>query len=47
MGKPNRTQTVGDQAYWYYQCTDGTIQLVMNVLNLQMAGLIQADVNDY
>jgi len=47
MGKPDRTQTVGDEAYWYYQCSDGTIQLVMNVLNLQVAGFLQADVNDF
>src|SRR4051812_10290804 len=27
MGSPDRTQTIGDDAYWYYECADGTIQL--------------------
>ena len=24
MGSPNSTQTVGDESYWYYDCSDGT-----------------------
>ncbi len=29
MGKPNRTQTISGQRYWYYTCSDGEIQLIM------------------
>jgi hypothetical protein len=30
MGKPDRTQTIGEKAYWYYKCRDGMIQVVIN-----------------
>ena len=46
MGEPDRTETVGDQAYWYYDCSDGTIQLVMNAPNLSV-GLMEGNINDY
>ena len=46
MGKPNRTQTVGNETYWYYECSDGMIQMEMDPTVLQM-GTIQAEVNDY
>jgi len=29
FGKPHRTQAFGSDAYWYYTCSDGTIQLVI------------------
>ena len=27
LGKPVRTQTIGDTGYWYYKCKDGDIQI--------------------
>lgn len=47
MGKPDDTQTLGDQTLWYYRCADGTVQLAMSALNLQTAGYMQAELNDY
>ena len=34
-GNPVRTQTIGDDAYWYWQCTDGMIQMVIVAGNPQ------------
>ena len=47
MGKPDHTQTIGDEAFWYYECSDGSIQMEMDAANLQTMGLIQAQVHDY
>jgi len=46
MGDPDRTQTIGDHAYWYYDCSDGTIQLSLNAPDLAF-GIMQGHVNDY
>ena len=46
MGEPGRTQTIGEQAYWYYQCSDGTIQLELYAPNLAV-GVMQGKINDY
>jgi hypothetical protein len=46
MGEPGNTQTDGDQAFWYYECSDGTIQLSMYAPNLA-AGIMQGKINDY
>jgi len=46
FGNPVKTQTVGDRAFWYYQCTDGTIQLDLDGGNLH-AGTVAGRVNDY
>jgi hypothetical protein len=46
MGEPSKTQTVDQRAYWYYDCSDGTIQLELNSGAL-MAGLMQGKINDY
>lgn len=45
MGKPNRSQTVGDYVFWYYECSDGTIRLEADASVLQ-SGTIQAQVSD-
>ena len=46
MGAPDRTQTIGNNMYWYYACRDGTIQLVLN--NRQgLDNILFGDVNDY
>jgi hypothetical protein len=46
MGEPESTQTIGDQAFWYYQCSDGMIQLDLYAPNLA-AGVMQGKINDY
>ncbi len=46
MGEPTKTQTVGEQAYWYYECSDGTIQLELSAPNLAV-GVMHGKINDY
>jgi len=46
MGEPSKTQSVGQSAYWYYDCSDGTVQLELNSGAL-MSGLMQGKINDY
>ena len=45
FGKPTRTETEEGTVYWYYECTDGTIQLELNE-TLLSAGLVSGQVND-
>ena len=33
FGKPLRTQTIGEKRYWYWQCQDGIVQVVLDVDN--------------
>ena len=48
MGEPIRTQAVGENAYLYYQCTDGTLQLVCYKVNLESNGLLGTTaINEY
>jgi hypothetical protein len=45
-GEPQRTQTVGNTVFWYYECKDGEIQLELD--NGNLAGRIAAGrANDY
>jgi hypothetical protein len=37
MGKPDKTQKVGGDTYWYYSCSDGQIQMVLASGNLTPA----------
>lgn len=30
VGKPSRTQNIGTDSYWYWDCKDGTMQLVLH-----------------
>jgi len=46
MGEPDRTQTLGDHAFWYYDCADGVIQLSMFAPNLAV-GVMQGKINDH
>jgi ankyrin repeat protein len=46
FGEPTKTQTVGNRVYWYYDCSDGTIQLDLDGGNMQ-AGILAGQVNDY
>jgi len=45
-GDPVKTQSVGDTAFWYYQCKDGTIQFELDKGNL-LAGMVAGKVNDF
>jgi len=48
MGKPRKTQSIGDDALLYYECTDGTLQLVCSKLNLEANGLLGTTaINEY
>lgn len=48
MGEPARTQTLGDgHAFWYYDCSDGTIQVVL-IDPATTGGTLMIDsINDY
>lgn len=46
-GEPQKTQTVGDSVFWYYQCKDGDIQLELDNGNLLGAGIVTGHANDY
>ena len=47
MGKPSHTQSIGDQAIWYYRCADGTLQVVMDADALREMGQLWAEINEY
>jgi len=47
FGEPGRTQTVEQEAYWYYECSDGTIQVVLNDPSLLGNGACIQSVNDF
>ena len=36
VGKHDKMQTIGESIYWYYQCSDGTIQLDIEMANLYL-----------
>jgi hypothetical protein len=46
-GSPDKTQTVGNKIYWYYNCKDGTIQLEADAGALNAAGMLIGRANDY
>ena len=47
FGEPARTQTVEQEAYWYDECSDGTIQVVLNDPNLLGSAACIQSVNDF
>ena len=46
MGTPDSTQTVGNDTFWYYNCKDGKIQIVMSSALLN-SGYMAGQINDY
>ena len=46
MGEPSQTQTIGENAYWDYRCSDGLIQLELFSGSLPL-GLMQGRINDF
>lgn len=48
MGKPERSQSIGENTYLYYRCSDGVLQLVCWKQNLEQIGeLATTEINDY
>jgi hypothetical protein len=47
MGEPASTQTIEGHAYWYYDCADGTVQVVMIDPALSGGTLAIDSINDY
>lgn len=46
-GSPHSTQKVGDEAYWYYQCSDGQLQVVMLATLLHHGRVLINEINEY
>jgi hypothetical protein len=47
MGEPDRSEVNGNDAYWYYDCSDGIIQVVFNATAGNRTGFLQGQINDY
>lgn len=47
MGEPDKTQSVGDYTYWYYSCSDGMIQIVLDTPVLSYYGAMTGSFNTY
>jgi hypothetical protein len=47
MGPPSSTQTIEGHAYWYYNCADGVIQVVLIDPALSGGTLAIDSINDY
>ena len=46
MGAPQQTKTLGDETSWYYNCSDGVIQIVMDAAVLDQYKVVLANIND-
>jgi hypothetical protein len=47
FGQPRSTQTVGDETYWYYGCSDGSIQVVIKGYQVLGNSAYTDSINDY
>lgn len=47
MGKPDKTQAVGDFTYWHYRCRDGRIQMVMQAWFLDSGQVATKSINEF
>jgi hypothetical protein len=47
FGEPDKTQTVGNQAYWYYDCSDGMIQVILPDPRIMGNSALIEGINDY
>lgn len=47
MGDPDRTQTIGDEFYQYWNCTDGIIQVVSSAVLYNSMDGVYVQINDY
>lgn len=48
MGKPSKTQAIGNRVYWYYECADGSLQLEIDKDLLDSSSMIYSEtVNEF
>jgi len=50
MGEPDKSQAVGNEIIWYYHCTDGEIQMILDRNMLEHRGRIDTmnkSINEY
>lgn len=47
VGEPSQTQVIEQRAYWYYKCSDGTIQMVITDPAISGSQLLVHSINDY
>jgi len=47
FGEPSKTQSTEGIAFWYYQCSDGTIQIELIDPNMSGGKMLIREVNDY
>lgn len=47
LGEPSKTQRVGETEYWYYDCRDGSIQLVLSNPTMADFDLVVTAINDF
>jgi hypothetical protein len=47
VGEPSQTQTVEGHAYWYYECSDGTIQVDLVDPNMSGGRMLLNAINDF
>lgn len=47
FGEPSKTQSAEGNASWYYQCSDGTIQIELIDPNMSGGRMIIKEINDY
>lgn len=47
FGEPSSSQTVDATSYWYYECSDGSIQVVVNNPSMFGNGACVQSINDY
>jgi hypothetical protein len=46
-GKPQRQQRIDDQVYWYFDCRDGVVQLVLDGDALAQGWALITSINEY
>lgn len=47
MGRPDKTQSLGGDVYWYYRCSDGMVQLKLAVVPGRENLMVLSAFNDY
>ena len=47
VGEPSQTQTIGSEDFWYYECSDGTVQVKLISPNLTGGQVAIQSINYY
>lgn len=47
FGKPVKEQRLGDSVYWYFKCSDGELQVVIDADFLPQQGVMIKSINEY